>query len=131
MSTPINRREFLEGSALAAGSLLIGGVPAAAQTPRPVPKTYNETADGQTVINTAVHAADTDDIRALIIWGARRATRQMQRVPDGRQNFWEWIVESLQGFLEGVLGRELASKTFSQLPPVKRSSQSGYRSASR
>ena len=44
--------------------------PAAQQTPRPAPKLYNETADGQTVIDTAVHNADTDDIRALIIWGA-------------------------------------------------------------
>lgn len=48
---------------------------------------------------------------ALIIF-ARIATRKIQAVPSGVQNFWEWLVESLYGFLEGIIGPELVKKTF-------------------
>jgi F-type H+-transporting ATPase subunit a len=47
-----------------------------------------------------------------VIIFAQIATRKMKQVPDGAQNFWEWIVESLYTFLEGVLGSELVKKTF-------------------
>jgi F-type H+-transporting ATPase subunit a len=47
----------------------------------------------------------------LIVF-ARLATRQMRDVPEGAQNFWEWMVESLHGFLEGIIGRDLVNKTF-------------------
>jgi F-type H+-transporting ATPase subunit a len=47
----------------------------------------------------------------LIIF-ARLATRNIQAVPAGAQNFWEWLVESLYGFLEGVIGSDLVKKTF-------------------
>jgi F-type H+-transporting ATPase subunit a len=40
------------------------------------------------------------------------ATRHMQRVPSGAQNFLEWLIESLYGFLEGILGTHLVDKTF-------------------
>lgn len=43
---------------------------------------------------------------------ARIATRRMQQVPDGAQNFMEWLVESLYSFLEGILGRHLVERTF-------------------
>jgi F-type H+-transporting ATPase subunit a len=36
----------------------------------------------------------------------------MKEVPEGAQNFWEWMVESLYDFLEGVLGAALVKKTF-------------------
>jgi hypothetical protein len=45
-------------------------VAAAGQTPRPAPKLYNETANAKDAIDGAVKAADTDDIRVLINWGA-------------------------------------------------------------
>ena len=56
----------------------------------------------------------------LVTWGvaigliffARIATRKIQAVPAGAQNFWEWLVESLHGFLEGIIGHELVKKTF-------------------
>jgi F-type H+-transporting ATPase subunit a len=48
---------------------------------------------------------------ALIVF-ARRATRKMQQVPSGAQNFLEWLVEKLYGFLEGILGRSLVDRTF-------------------
>src|SRR5215469_6045501 len=40
------------------------------------------------------------------------ATRNMKQVPDGAQNFLEWLVEGLYGFLEGIVGPHLAKKTF-------------------
>jgi F-type H+-transporting ATPase subunit a len=48
---------------------------------------------------------------ALIVY-AHAATRNMKQVPDGAQNFLEWLVEGLYGFLEGLLGTPLAKKTF-------------------
>jgi F-type H+-transporting ATPase subunit a len=47
----------------------------------------------------------------LIVF-AQVATRQMKPVPDGAQNFWEWLVESLANFLEGVIGPHLVKRTF-------------------
>jgi len=47
----------------------------------------------------------------LIIF-AQVATRNIQQVPGGAQNFWEWLVESLYNFLEGIIGPELVKKTF-------------------
>lgn len=47
----------------------------------------------------------------LIIF-AQLATRKMEQVPSGAQNFLEWLVESLAGFLEGILGPHLVKRTF-------------------
>ncbi len=47
----------------------------------------------------------------LIIF-ARAATRRMEQVPSGAQNFMEWLVEGLYAFLEGILGSHLVSRTF-------------------
>jgi F-type H+-transporting ATPase subunit a len=48
---------------------------------------------------------------ALIIF-AQVATRNIKAVPDGAQNFWEWLVEGLYNFLENIIGHELVKKTF-------------------
>jgi F-type H+-transporting ATPase subunit a len=48
---------------------------------------------------------------ALIAF-AQYATRRIKDVPDGAQNFWEWLVESLYSFLEGIIGPDLVKKTF-------------------
>jgi F-type H+-transporting ATPase subunit a len=56
----------------------------------------------------------------VVTWGvalglivfARIATRKIQLVPTGAQNFWEWLVESLYEFLEGIIGSGLVKKTF-------------------
>jgi F-type H+-transporting ATPase subunit a len=48
---------------------------------------------------------------ALIIF-AQFATRNIKAVPDGAQNFWEWLVEGLYKFLENIIGHELVKKTF-------------------
>jgi F-type H+-transporting ATPase subunit a len=47
----------------------------------------------------------------LIVF-AQIATRKMKAVPEGAQNFWEWLVESLSNFLEGVIGHHLVQRTF-------------------
>ena len=48
---------------------------------------------------------------AIIVF-AQIATRKIQTVPSGIQNFWEWLVEGLYGFLEDIIGNELVKKTF-------------------
>ncbi len=48
---------------------------------------------------------------ALIIF-ARVATRNMQSVPSGAQNFLEWLISGLYNFLEGIIGPHLVKRTF-------------------
>ena len=48
---------------------------------------------------------------AVIVF-AQVATRKMKDVPEGAQNFWEWMVESLYEFLSGIIGADLVKKTF-------------------
>src|SRR5260221_14563900 len=47
----------------------------------------------------------------LIVF-AQIATRNMKEIPEGAQNFWEWMVESLHDFLEGIIGHHLVQRTF-------------------
>jgi len=51
-------------------------------------------------------------VAAGLILFAQLATRRMKLVPEGAQNFIEWLVESLYEFLEGVIGHKLVRKTF-------------------
>jgi F-type H+-transporting ATPase subunit a len=56
----------------------------------------------------------------VVSWGvalglvvfSQYATRKMQKVPGGAQNFLEWLVAGLHGLLEGIMGRQLANRTF-------------------
>jgi F-type H+-transporting ATPase subunit a len=48
---------------------------------------------------------------AVIIF-AQYSTRKMRDVPDGAQNFWEFLVESLHDFLEEITGKDLIDKAF-------------------
>jgi F-type H+-transporting ATPase subunit a len=43
---------------------------------------------------------------------AQLATRRMAEIPQGLQNFVEWLIESLYGFLEGIIGPHLVKRTF-------------------
>jgi F-type H+-transporting ATPase subunit a len=47
----------------------------------------------------------------LIIF-ARLATRDMQQVPGGAQNLFEWLVGGLYDFLEKIIGPHLVQRTF-------------------
>src|SRR5262245_47061148 len=51
-------------------------------------------------------------VAAALIVTARLATRRMKQVPDGLQNFFEWLVEGLYRFLEGIIGPHLVQRTF-------------------
>jgi F-type H+-transporting ATPase subunit a len=48
---------------------------------------------------------------ALIVF-AQVATRKMEAVPTGAQNFLEWLVEGLYKFMVGIIGPHLAERTF-------------------
>ncbi|MFI5078017.1 MAG: F0F1 ATP synthase subunit A [Vicinamibacteria bacterium] len=48
---------------------------------------------------------------ALIVF-AQAATRKMTEVPGGPQNLLEWLVESLYGLLESMMGHHLVERTF-------------------
>ena len=47
-----------------------------------------------------------------IIIFAQIATRNMKEVPEGAQNFLEWMVEGLYNLLESIIGHQLVKKTF-------------------
>jgi F-type H+-transporting ATPase subunit a len=51
-------------------------------------------------------------VAAGIIILAQTAMRNPKPVPGRRQNFWEWLIEGLYNFLEGIIGRKLVQKTF-------------------
>jgi F-type H+-transporting ATPase subunit a len=51
-------------------------------------------------------------VAIFLIVFAQIATKKIKDVPEGAQNFWEWLVESLYDFLEGIIGAELGKKTF-------------------
>jgi F-type H+-transporting ATPase subunit a len=48
---------------------------------------------------------------AIIIF-AQASTRNMKEVPEGAQNFCEWLVQGLYDLLEGVIGHQLVKRTF-------------------
>jgi F0F1-type ATP synthase membrane subunit a len=51
-------------------------------------------------------------VAVCLIVFAQYATRRIKDVPDGAQNFWEFLVESLHDFLEEIIGPELIKKSF-------------------
>src|SRR5271170_5261440 len=51
-------------------------------------------------------------VAILVIIFAQYSTRKMKDIPDGAQNFWEFLVESLYNFLEEIVGADLIKKTY-------------------
>jgi len=51
-------------------------------------------------------------VALVLIIFAHLATRYMKHVPSGAQNFLEWLIEGLYGFLESILGPHLVKMTF-------------------
>ena len=43
---------------------------------------------------------------------AQLGTRGLREVPGGAQNFLEWLIESLYGLLESIIGKHLVDRTF-------------------
>lgn len=54
----------------------------------------------------------TWSVAILLIIVAQLATRKVQLVPSGLQNFIEWLVEGLYDFFGEILGPKLVKKTF-------------------
>src|SRR5215813_4564641 len=50
-------------------------------------------------------------VAAGLILFVRISTRDMKHVPGGSQNYMEWLIESLYGFLEGIIGTHLVQRT--------------------
>lgn len=91
----------------------------AAELPAPPEKTEHETLPLKpaTLIHIGKFAITnsmlvTWIVAAGIIVFAQSATRRIERIPSGIQNFWEWLVEGLYNFLENIIGRDLVRKTF-------------------
>ena len=51
-------------------------------------------------------------VAALLILVAQLATRNVQLVPSGLQNFVEWLVEGMYDFFGEILGADLVKKSF-------------------
>jgi F-type H+-transporting ATPase subunit a len=51
-------------------------------------------------------------VALCLVLFAQLATKSMKQVPDGAQNFLEWLVETLYQFLEGIIGPHLVERTF-------------------
>ena len=51
-------------------------------------------------------------VLVVIVSFARIATRKMALVPDGKQNFVEFVVEFLYGQVEGIVGEKVAPRVF-------------------
>jgi len=51
-------------------------------------------------------------VAVVLIVFVQMATRNVKAIPEGAQNFWEWLVEGLYGFLEDIIGHDLVKKTF-------------------
>lgn len=51
-------------------------------------------------------------VTALIVWFVRRAMRNPQLIPDGKQNFVELLVEFLYNQVEGIVGKKVAPRAF-------------------
>jgi F-type H+-transporting ATPase subunit a len=47
-----------------------------------------------------------------IVVFAQTATKKMNQVPTGAQNFLEWLIEGLYRFLSGIIGPHLTERTF-------------------
>ena len=51
-------------------------------------------------------------VALLLILVAQLATRKVELVPSGLQNFVEWLVDGMYTFFEEILGKDLVKKTF-------------------
>ena len=111
-------------------ALATGSAPAAAAPAAPAPQANEAVAEhGAAGKHEGLPAAAVDLVRigpltitnsmvvswfvavALIVF-AQIAMRDIREIPSGAQSFWEWMVESLHEFLDGIIGHELVHKTF-------------------
>jgi len=89
--------------------------------PAPVESAHAEHHEGLPPNAPRIHVGPFEVTNSMIVtWivalgvivFAQIATRKIKEVPEGAQNFWEWLVESLHNFLESIIGPKLVKKTF-------------------
>ncbi len=51
-------------------------------------------------------------VAVVVVAAMLPATLKPSEVPGRLQNFWEWVMESLQSLLSGIMGEKLAKDTF-------------------
>jgi F-type H+-transporting ATPase subunit a len=51
-------------------------------------------------------------VALALVFFAQIATRNMKQIPQGAQNFLEWVIEGVYRFLQGILGPHLTERTF-------------------
>ncbi|MEC9328181.1 MAG: F0F1 ATP synthase subunit A [Verrucomicrobiota bacterium] len=54
----------------------------------------------------------------LILWASRKATKNIQRIPTGFQNFFEFTIEFLFNQVEQIVGKKLAPRVFPLLATI-------------
>ena len=57
-------------------------------------------------------------VTLLILWFCRKATRNVQRIPNGTQNFVEFVLEFLYNQVEGIVGKKVAPRAFPLLATI-------------
>jgi F-type H+-transporting ATPase subunit a len=105
---PANRRRSIAAIAMCA---LTASVPLAAAEPHGLSQGAVEIARpwGFPITNSMLV---TWIVAIALIAFSQLATRRMQPIPTGLQNFVEWLIESLYAFLEGIIGAHLVKRTF-------------------
>jgi len=100
---------MLSGTPLAGLAQVHESAPSAAPEEHGIPQSAQRLRGGGFVTNSMIV---TWAVALGLIVFAQYATRRIKDVPSGAQNFWEWLVESLYSFLEGIIGHDLVKKTF-------------------
>ena len=57
-------------------------------------------------------------VTTCVVLFTRMATKRMELIPSGKQNFVEFIIEFLYGQVEGIVGKHVAPKAFPLLATV-------------
>ena len=57
-------------------------------------------------------------VTLTILYFCRKATKNVQQIPSGTQNFVEYLVEFLYGQVEGIVGKKVAPKAFPLLATI-------------
>ena len=57
-------------------------------------------------------------VLGIVLWFARKATKNMSLIPHKAQNFFEFVVEFLYGQVEGIVGAKIAPRVFPLLATI-------------
>lgn len=119
MSRCFHRRLFLTG--LTGFCFMAGGMAAwATETEEPTASgSHGVSIMAEPAIPTAHYLTSSIVVAiictALLLVLSRRATRRMELIPRGPQNIFEALVEGLYDMLEGIVGKQMISRTFALL----------------